>query len=143
MEFQHRYFGETSAATSATASEFSFAPDTLREPTFFVGEVAEHLPFREAMSALHHVVVSDLRFKPKDRTAYFAWLKAHEQQLLTEALTQQQAIKPRLEAVRHELNELYKTHEQAHGRRSTTRGRNISIGYTSRAATPGSFSIPL
>ena len=109
MEFQHRYFGETSAATSATASEFSFAPDTLREPTFFVGEVAEHLPFREAMSALHHVVVSDLRFKPKDRTEYFAWLKAHEQQLLTEALAQQQSVKSRLDAVRHELNELYKS----------------------------------
>ncbi len=108
MEFQHRYFGETSAATSATASEFSFAPDTLREPTFFVGEVADHLPFREAISALHHVVVSDLRFQPKDRTAYFAWLKGHEQQLLTEALTHQQDIKPRLEAVRAELHELYK-----------------------------------
>ncbi len=109
MEFQHRYFGETTAATSAGASEFSFAPDTLREPTFFVGEVADHLPFREAISALHHVVVSDLRFQPKDRTAYFAWLKEHEQQLLTEALTNQQAIKPRLDALRHELNEISKT----------------------------------
>ena len=109
MEFQHRYFGETTAATSAGASEFSFAPDTLRKPTFFVGEVADHLPFREAISALHHVVVSDLRFQPKDRTAYFAWLKEHEQQLLTEALTNQQAIKPRLDAVRHELNEISKT----------------------------------
>ena len=101
MEFQHRYFGETTAATSAKASEFSFAPDTLREPTFFVGEVADHLPFREAISALHHVVVSDLRFQPKDRSAYFAWLEEHEQRLLTQALTHQQAIKPRLEALRH------------------------------------------
>ncbi len=108
MEFQHRYFGETTAATDASSSDFSFAPDTLREPTFFVGEVAEHLPFREAMSALHHVVVSDMRFKPKDRTAYFNWLKEHEQQLLAEALAQQGSIKSRLDAVRHELNELYK-----------------------------------
>ena len=93
MEFQHRYFGETAASTSASASQFTFAPDTLREPTFFVGEVADHLPFREAISALHHVVVSDLRFKPKDRTAYFAWLKDHEQQLLAEAMAQKAGIK--------------------------------------------------
>src|SRR5262249_7552806 len=33
------------------------------------------LRFREAVSALHDVVVSDLRFKPKDRTAYQAYLK--------------------------------------------------------------------
>jgi hypothetical protein len=109
MEFQHRYFGETTAATSAKASEFSFAPDTLREPTFFVGEVADHLPFREAISALHHVVVSDMRFQPKDRTAYFEWLKGHEQQLLTEALTQQQGIKQRLDVLRGELNEISKS----------------------------------
>jgi hypothetical protein len=108
MEFQHRYFGETSAATSAHASEFSFAPDTLREPAFFVGEVADHLPFREAISALHHVVISDMRFKPKDRTAYFEWLKAHEQQLLAEALTQKEDIKARLDVLRGELSDLHK-----------------------------------
>ena len=108
MEFQHRYFGETSATSDASASNFSFAPDTLREPTFFVGEVAEHLPFREAISALHHVVVSDMRFKPKDRTAYFNWLKEHEQQLLAEALSQQTSIKSRLDFLRHEVNEIYK-----------------------------------
>ena len=108
MEFQHRYFGETGATSDASASNFSFAPDTLREPTFFVGEVAEHLPFREAISALHHVVVSDMRFKPKDRTAYFNWLKEHEQQLLAEALTQQTSIKSRLDVLRNEINDIYK-----------------------------------
>ncbi len=108
MEFQHRYFGETAATTTAGASQFSFAPDTLREPTFFVGEVADHLPFRESMSALHHVVVSDLRFKPKDRTAYFAWLKDHEQQLLAEAAAQRGDIKAQIEELRKEQADLYK-----------------------------------
>jgi hypothetical protein len=108
MEFQHRYYGATSASTSAEASQFSFAPDTLREPTFFTGEVADHLPFREAISALHHVVVSDTRFKPKDRTAYFAWLKDHEQQLLAEAMAQKEEIKPRIEVLRREQEEIHK-----------------------------------
>lgn len=106
MEFAYRYFGATSATSDATSTSLDFAPDTSREPTFFVGEVARHLPFREAISALHHVVVSDLRFKPKDRTAYFEWLKAHEQQLLAEALAQRSELKSRIEALRRELTEL-------------------------------------
>jgi hypothetical protein len=108
MEFQHRYYGATAASTSAEASQFSFAPDTLREPTFFTGEVADHLPFREAISALHHVVVSDMRFKPKDRTAYFTWLKDHEQQLLAEAMAQKDEIKARIEVLRREQQEIHK-----------------------------------
>src|SRR5262249_47698622 len=32
------------------------------------------LRFREAMSALHDVVISDLRYKPKDRSAWRAYL---------------------------------------------------------------------
>jgi hypothetical protein len=103
VKFAHRYYGETSASTTADSSHFGFAPDTLREPTFFVGEVADHLPFREAISALHHVVVSDQRFKPKDRTLYFEWLKAHEQELVAEAAAQSGSIKARVDALRDEL----------------------------------------
>lgn len=106
MEFAYRYFGGTTAASDAQSTSFDFAPDTSREPTFFVGEVARHMPFREAMSALHHVVVSDLRFKPKDRTAYFEWLKNHEQQLLADALAQSGQIKARVEELRKELSEI-------------------------------------
>ncbi len=108
MNFVHRYFGQTAASSDATSTTLGFAPDVLRSPTFFVGKVARHLPFREAISALHHVVVSDLRFKPKDRTAYFAWLKAHEQQLLAEALASKDDIRARIEGLRHELNDISK-----------------------------------
>src|SRR5262249_23944062 len=41
----------------------------------FVGDLRYPLRFREAVSALHAVVVSDLKFKPKDRSAYQAYLK--------------------------------------------------------------------
>jgi hypothetical protein len=107
VKFAHRYYGETKASSTADASDFSFAPDTLREPTFFVGEVADHLPFREAISALHHVVVSDMRFKPKDRTAYFAWLKDHEQALLAEAMGQQGNTKERIAQLRTEQSKIH------------------------------------
>ncbi|QZN98968.1 SWIM zinc finger family protein [Chenggangzhangella methanolivorans] len=108
MNFVHRYFGATSASSDALSTALAFAPDLLREPTYFVGKVRRHLPFREAISALHHVVVSDLRFKPKDRTAYFAWLKDHEEQLLAEAVAERGAVRERIDALRVEFADIHK-----------------------------------
>ncbi|WP_020095090.1 hypothetical protein [Methylobacterium sp. 285MFTsu5.1] len=106
MNFVHRYLGESRAVSDADATRLGFVPDTLREPTYFAGTVARHLPFREAISALHHVVVSDLRFKPKDRTAYFAWLQAHEQELLAEALAEKDSLRAEIEALRAESRDI-------------------------------------
>lgn len=96
MNFAYRFLGSSSASSDAASSSFAFAPDTLRQPTFFTGKVARHLAFREAISALHHVVVSDLRFKPRDRTAYFEWLKQNEANFLADATAQSAALKPRI-----------------------------------------------
>ena len=106
MNVVHRYLGESRAVTEGGTTRLGFAPDTLRAPTFFNGRVARHLPFREAISALHHVVVSDLRFKPKDRSAYFAWLQANEQQLLAEALAGRDELEAEIEALRRELTDI-------------------------------------
>ncbi|MEO8700735.1 MAG: hypothetical protein ABI867_11860 [Kofleriaceae bacterium] len=73
MLFEHRYAGSSGVRQDEGATAMSFAPDTLRDPTFFRGEIARGIEFREAISALHDVVVSDLRFVPKDRSAYMAW----------------------------------------------------------------------
>jgi hypothetical protein len=73
MLFQYRYGGSTTVSSNVTTTTLSFAPDTLREPTFFVGKLHRKIAFREAISALHDVVVSDQRFKPKDKTAYKEW----------------------------------------------------------------------
>ncbi|MFT4131397.1 SWIM zinc finger family protein [Labrys sp. (in: a-proteobacteria)] len=106
MNFVYRFLGESRASTDAAASTFGFAPDTLRQPTFFTGKVARHLAFREAISALHHVVVSDLRFKPRDRTAYFEWLKQNEAALLAEAAARREELKPRIETLRQRIRTL-------------------------------------
>lgn len=73
MEFNYSYKGNTSVLEKGTNTQMSFSPDTKRQPTYFVGELHQQIPFREAISALHDVVVSDLRFKPKDKTAYKEW----------------------------------------------------------------------
>jgi hypothetical protein len=85
VEFSYAYRGATEVRSGADRTEMSFAPDTKRQPTFFVGELRQSVAFREAVSALHDVVVSDLRFKPKDKTAYKDWAAQREQQLIDEA----------------------------------------------------------
>src|SRR5258705_6599514 len=106
MNFVHRFLGESRAQTSVSGVALGFAPDTLRAPTFFTGRIAKSLAFREAISALHHVVVSDMRFKPRDRTAYFEWLRANEPTLLAEAAAKDAALKDRIAALRAEISEL-------------------------------------
>jgi hypothetical protein len=41
----------------------------------FVGTLRHPLRFRDAISALHDVVISDLRFKPRDKSSYEQWKK--------------------------------------------------------------------
>lgn len=84
----------------------SFAPDTLRKPTFFVGSLRKHLPFREAISALHDIVVADLRYQPKDRTAYLEWAAKQEETLLQEALAGSEEVKQKIDILSTELRQL-------------------------------------
>ena len=85
MQFNYKYGGASAVSNGVSATDVSFAPDVLRDPTFFVGTLDKKIPFREAISALHHVVVADFNFQPKDNSAYLAWLKGQEEIWLSEA----------------------------------------------------------
>jgi len=50
-----------------------FSPNLAREPVAFNAELLSPLRFREAISAMHDVVVSDLRFVKRDKSDYEAW----------------------------------------------------------------------
>lgn len=103
MKFLYRYHGASGMTSGTKDTQMSFTPDTLREPTFFVAELAQHIAFREGMSALHHVVVSDLRFRPKNRDDYFAWLAEEETNMLAECASQQQSINEQVKTLRADL----------------------------------------
>src|SRR6059058_2951253 len=62
-------------AASGGARTLSMAPNLAREKVSFDAPLLHPLRFREAMSALHDVVINDLRFKPRDKTAYEEWKK--------------------------------------------------------------------
>jgi len=106
MKFNYRYLGESSVSSNASSTQMRFAPDTLRKPTHFVATLNRHVPFREAISALNSVVVSDLRFKPKDRVAYFAWLQEQEETMLAEFMAEIDDVQKRARIVKAELSSL-------------------------------------
>ena len=108
MIFNYKYSGSSSVQSTSKSTDMSFAPDTLREPTFFRGTLHKNLPFREAISALHHVVVSDLRFKPKDREEYKAWAAEQEQIYLEQMMVEAGAAEVKAKTLRLELNDLNK-----------------------------------
>lgn len=113
MLFNYKYGGTSSVESNANATGMSFAPDTLRQPTFFVGKLAKNIAFREAISALNAVVVSDLRFKPKDRTQYQEWLKREEERLLADYLGEVinvEETKARIKTVKERIQEIDKTY---------------------------------
>jgi hypothetical protein len=112
MEFNYAYGSDSSVRNSASGTKMSFAPDTLRQPTFFSGELRQGVAFREAISALHDVVVSDLRWHPKDKTAYKEWAARQEQLALAQAVIQRREVAEQLARVQAELEELRKRSEQ-------------------------------
>src|SRR6516162_11462132 len=75
MNFTVAYKGRSGLSTGAAGMSLSFAPNLRRDRVAFVGDLRFPLRFREAVSALHAIVVSDLKYKPKDRSAYQEYLK--------------------------------------------------------------------
>jgi hypothetical protein len=106
MLFEYAYGGSSSAVNNASATALSFSPDLRRQPTYFRGELAAGLAFREGISALHDVVISDQRFKPKDRTKYLEWYEKQQWIDAASVARQSAATVQRIESLRAELTQL-------------------------------------
>lgn len=55
------------------------SPNLSRDKVALDASLKEPIRFREAISALHDVVINDLKFKPRDKTAYAEWKKQQAQ----------------------------------------------------------------
>lgn len=106
MEFNYSYKGSTGVTERGGNTQMSFSPDTKRPPTYFIGELRQNVAFREAISALHNVVVSDMRFKPKDQTAYKEWRAKQEEIDWQLVAMQRQELAKKIQPLQAELNEL-------------------------------------
>lgn len=108
MLFNYRFAGSSTVSSTAHMTRLSFAPDTLRESAWFVGRLNKKIAFREAISALHDAVVSDLRFKPKDKTAYKEWVAQNEALFLAQFMAgyDVDATNNRIETIKKELEDI-------------------------------------
>jgi hypothetical protein len=91
VKFDFRYLGKSGVSQSAAATQVHFSPNLAREKVFFDSELLYPLRFREAMSALHDVVIGDLRFQKKDKSGYesFKAERAKEEAEIRRTLTDQ------------------------------------------------------
>ncbi|MES2411363.1 MAG: SWIM zinc finger family protein [Bacteroidota bacterium] len=115
MLFNYKFKGDTSVSNNATSTEMKFSPDVTRDPTFFDGTLNKHIPFREAISALHDIVVSDYRFKPKDKTDYKAWAAEQESIWLADFMKSAQDAGEKIGVIQKELADVRKEKEKILG----------------------------
>lgn len=109
MKFDFRYYGSSAVDSTPYRSNMSFAPDTTRGEVYFSGEIGESLAFREAMGALHEVVVADLRWKPKDKTAYKRFAEERDARLWQDAAKMRGDVSKRIDELQNELSQLQRT----------------------------------
>ncbi|HRI70551.1 MAG TPA: SWIM zinc finger domain-containing protein [Polyangium sp.] len=120
MNVDLRYLGKSSVLGAAQGLLVKFSPNLARPKTFFDAELRDPVRFREAVSALHDVVIGDLRFKKKDKTAYEAWKKGEaerEAQMRADLFSQakrdelaklsKEPIPPNLEGDFRKMHRLY------------------------------------
>lgn len=92
MKYSLNYLGKSAVQGGPYRSTIAFAPNLSRERVFFNGQLKDPLRFREAISALHDVVIGDLRAPKKDRTAHQQYLerKREEEAELREQLAKRE-----------------------------------------------------
>jgi len=74
-EVDAAYAAAGGLVVSETTAELRLPGNLRRDPVELRGSLKEPLRFREAVLAMHGVVASDYRYKPKDRTAYAAYMR--------------------------------------------------------------------
>lgn len=81
MNLSLAYAGQSGVIAGPRLLTVRLQPNLARDPVAFEAPLLKPVRFREAVSALHDVVMSDLRFHRRDKTAYEEWKRAQQQQL--------------------------------------------------------------
>lgn len=108
MKMKLAYAGRSGLQSTPSGRLLSLMPNLARDRVAFDAALRQPLRFREAMSALHDVVINDLRYKPRDKTAYQQWKQQQQRaereqyvaayhQARTDILAKRQDVPPDLE----------------------------------------------
>src|SRR5690606_1458871 len=106
VKLEYKYAGHSGIVSGLDSSRVAFATNQLREATYFDGELARPLVFREALGALYDVVVSDYKYHPKDRVGFRAWLEAQDAKFLDSLIQAGPKVQARIEQLEARLSEL-------------------------------------
>jgi hypothetical protein len=101
-----KYEGVSGLQTGLESSQLGLATNQLREVTYFHGELAEPLVFREALAALYQVVLSDYKYRARDRVEFRAWLAEQDRKFLAALGVKSQKVRVLLEEREARLAEL-------------------------------------
>ncbi len=104
MIVQMEYSGRSAILNGLHDARVQFATNTRRDPTFFRGELAQPVLFREALAALYHVVVSDYKYRPRDRLEFKAWLEEQDKIFLANLGMKSAKAKTRLAELQTQLD---------------------------------------
>lgn len=106
MIVQFRYKGQSAVVSGLSDARVSLATNQDREAAFFRGSLGEPSLLRDAFAALREVVLSDFKYRPKDRVAYRAWLEAQEKRFLAGLGTRGEQARQRMLALEAERDAL-------------------------------------
>ncbi len=112
MILHTQYRGRSAIISSLTRSRVQFAANALREPTYLEGTLGQPLIFRDALAALYHVVISDYKYRPRDRVEFQAWLERQDREFLAGLGQQSAQAKQKLERLEARKAELMTLHRQ-------------------------------
>ncbi len=106
MNFAARYDAASGIANGLAGATVALATNTLREATYFSGSLARPVLFREGMGALYDVVVSDFKYRPRDRVEFVAWMAEQDRKFLASLGVRRKDVRQRVEAAEARLAEL-------------------------------------
>lgn len=92
MNVEFSYLGRSQLRHASDGQRIlELAPDLARDKVAFDARLKEPIRFREAISALHDVVINDLTYQPRDKAAYEEWKRQqslHENTIRRTAMEQ-------------------------------------------------------
>jgi len=96
---EFKYAGQSGIVSGLRDTRVGLATNSVRDPAFFKGVMRSPTLFREGMAALYSVVVSDYKFRPRDRLAFKAWLDQQDQKFLANLGNRTEDAKRRIAAL--------------------------------------------
>jgi hypothetical protein len=124
------YAGASGVRADSAVATMAFATSGLRPTGYFRGVIERPSALREALGALHGVVVSDFRYRPKDRSAFEAWAAEQDRAFIRSLTLSSQAAREELERAEARLAVLAAARRERRGPFVEARARYVDYVYT-------------